>query len=337
MSVTYAESFLDVLHVAPTTAFNVRGYGALGDGVSDDTAFIQAAIDACQTANGGVVFFPAGRYKTTATLNVRDNCVHLQGAGAAFSTDVGDYTTMGGAMIVWKGASAGTVLSVEPTTGASATALLGFKLTDLTVEGYGAGATMAAIGIQLRSCRGFFLQNFFIMNCSTAGLDMTALAAGSLGEAHDTTRGYVGRGSVRALDGSANGAICIRLDGNATGAANTCCNHFEMLQLSHRGTSGNPAIELLNCDNNAFVSCYVNRFDGTNPGIRLNGSNTAADRVARNNYFVHCSAGDGGLIARATGLTHAATPNFAERYQRGNGEPAATVESGATFTYTTNP
>ncbi|NEE24028.1 hypothetical protein G3M53_00940, partial [Streptomyces sp. SID7982] len=43
-------------------------YGATGDGVTDDTAAIQAAIDAA--GNGGVVYFPRGVYRTSATLDL---------------------------------------------------------------------------------------------------------------------------------------------------------------------------------------------------------------------------------------------------------------------------
>lgn len=43
--------------------YNVKDYGAVGDGVADDTSAIDAAITAA--ANGGVVYFPPGTYKTT--------------------------------------------------------------------------------------------------------------------------------------------------------------------------------------------------------------------------------------------------------------------------------
>jgi hypothetical protein len=44
-----------------TYSLNVKDYGAKGDGVTNDTAAIQAAIDALKLV-GGYIFFPAGRY-----------------------------------------------------------------------------------------------------------------------------------------------------------------------------------------------------------------------------------------------------------------------------------
>ena len=64
---------------------NVVDYGAVGDGVTDDTAAIQAAIDAMNTAGGGTVYLPAtGRdnaYKVTSSLTLEQS-VHLVGAGS---------------------------------------------------------------------------------------------------------------------------------------------------------------------------------------------------------------------------------------------------------------
>ena len=45
-----------------TNIFDVTSYGATGNGITDDSAAIQAAIAAATTAGNGVVFFPAGNY-----------------------------------------------------------------------------------------------------------------------------------------------------------------------------------------------------------------------------------------------------------------------------------
>lgn len=56
---------------------NVKAYGATGDGVTDDTAAIQAA---CTAANG--VFFPSGTYKVTTPVTLKSNNF-IYGEGAS--------------------------------------------------------------------------------------------------------------------------------------------------------------------------------------------------------------------------------------------------------------
>ena len=62
--------------------FNVRDYGATGDGTTDDTAAIQAAINAAELITGSTyitathpatLYVPAGVYKITNTLNFLGN------------------------------------------------------------------------------------------------------------------------------------------------------------------------------------------------------------------------------------------------------------------------
>ncbi len=59
---------------------DVRDFGATGDGATDDTSFIQAALDAVP-ANGGIVYFPNGTYKVTSVLTVSKPCTRLLGPG----------------------------------------------------------------------------------------------------------------------------------------------------------------------------------------------------------------------------------------------------------------
>ncbi|HEX7655063.1 MAG TPA: glycosyl hydrolase family 28-related protein, partial [Verrucomicrobiae bacterium] len=54
-------------------------YAAVGDGISDDTAAIQAALNAAAANQGGIVYLPPGRYKTTTTLDVPGG-VELRGS-----------------------------------------------------------------------------------------------------------------------------------------------------------------------------------------------------------------------------------------------------------------
>ena len=57
---------------------SVEAFGATGDGTTDDTAAIQAAIDACPV--GGTVLLPTGVYKLTSALSFTQDAT-LMGAG----------------------------------------------------------------------------------------------------------------------------------------------------------------------------------------------------------------------------------------------------------------
>ncbi len=72
--------------------YDVRSYGARGDGLGKDTAALQAAIDAAAGHSGGTVIFPPGRY-LTGTLHLRSNVSLLLEAGATLvaSRDDADF------------------------------------------------------------------------------------------------------------------------------------------------------------------------------------------------------------------------------------------------------
>mgnify|MGYP005837550199 CR=1 FL=1 len=66
------------LGAAEPGGFNVRDFGARGDGQTDDTAAFQQALNTAGAAGGGVVFAPRGNYLFAGRLNV-PNAVTLRG------------------------------------------------------------------------------------------------------------------------------------------------------------------------------------------------------------------------------------------------------------------
>lgn len=94
--------FIDSVHLE---TFNVRLFGAEGDGTTDDSVAIQAAIDAAFGAGapdlGRRVFFPTGNYRITQALTWRDCNL------------VGDFENMA-VRLTWDGAAGATVLT-KPT------------------------------------------------------------------------------------------------------------------------------------------------------------------------------------------------------------------------------
>src|SRR5580704_11247063 len=79
--------------------FNVKSYGAIGNGTSDDTVAIRSAINAAVANGGGIIYFPAGTYAVDnqpgdtfsnplfpAIFNITTSNLVFMGAGASNTT-----------------------------------------------------------------------------------------------------------------------------------------------------------------------------------------------------------------------------------------------------------
>ena len=76
----------------PAEVFNVKKFGAAGDGATLDTPAIARTIAACRQAGGGRIVFPAGKYVTGTFEMFSDMTLEVQsGAVILASTNLSDY------------------------------------------------------------------------------------------------------------------------------------------------------------------------------------------------------------------------------------------------------
>jgi hypothetical protein len=140
-------SFLDAHH------FDVRNYGAVGDGSTDDSTAFQEAVSAASAAGGGVVFVPGGTWYLASTVALAQG-VSLHGAGH-------DATTL----LSGEGISAIQVVGTAP----AGMQTNSFTIRDMTIKnGSTASGTQAILDLQYCSERAIQIKDLTIHGASHA-------------------------------------------------------------------------------------------------------------------------------------------------------------------------
>jgi len=115
-----------VLDDSPKT---IKYYGAVGDGITDDTMAIQRAID-----HTGLVYFPPGEYAISRTLVVSNNGVTFQGCGTGWVAYMYGYSGKDvKTSLKWIGEEGGVMLKIGDGTNPNA----GCSIRDLLLDGNG--------------------------------------------------------------------------------------------------------------------------------------------------------------------------------------------------------
>lgn len=129
------------LQALGTTFFNVKAYGAIGNGVADEGSALTAANAAATAAGGGIVYFPPGVYRITAFQTLPANVTWLGNGGkssklaidsgvaaGAVRLDVAPAGALSGIIGMWLGAINGASPGIL--IGATAASSGEFHITD---------------------------------------------------------------------------------------------------------------------------------------------------------------------------------------------------------------
>jgi hypothetical protein len=153
------------------SVFDVRDYGAIGNGVADDSAAIIAALNAANAAGGAAVYFSAGTYLVNQTLPLYQNVYHYgdgigvsiiqQGAGATgslFKSAATDIFNFGGFTdLTLRGESSHSYIGIDLS---SVTGYLGiYHIDSIEVDGFGTGYYGAPFEYQNMTTRSTFKNN----------------------------------------------------------------------------------------------------------------------------------------------------------------------------------
>jgi hypothetical protein len=138
---------------------SVKDFGVAGDGTTDDTTKIQAAIDTVGAAGGGSLFFPRGIYQVSSPIKVRYDYVALQGevTGQPFTFGA---ATQGGTIIRAKSGFSGSHI-VQIAQDSPTRYLVNCAIQNIAVGGFNA---TSANGIY------WMVTNGFIRNCFLSGM-----------------------------------------------------------------------------------------------------------------------------------------------------------------------
>lgn len=150
---------------------SVKDFGAVGDGVADDTAAIQAAV----AANPGkLLLLPAGTYKITGTISQA-----VSGADAAVTGFIGDGSTQ----TIIDNQSGGPAFKVD--SGIEAVFAYDARFESLQIKS--AGSQAGTIGIQLDGCRFASIRNVRILGQGSHGV----YAYSTSGDLTDTAQIFI--------------------------------------------------------------------------------------------------------------------------------------------------
>ncbi len=286
--------------------FNVKAYGAKGDGITDDTAAIQSVIDLLPI-NGGVIYFPTGRYELSNTLIIKKHGVTLQGSKfvSTFADQINQQPGDIGTSVIEASSTLGfpnNTPIVQAGELGTSKMWTGGGVYDLVLLGTkGVGADRPGDCIDIFNVQAFRVIDNGLTKCYHGVLVRSDQAGGLSNVDVEHNIIYFNSGNaIRMADGSQENYVRFNYISNAVGygiytgdKGNTILNnHLEAISASTTLTFGGTAIFLSN--SRAFV--YNNDILTTDYHcIYIGASDTAVDDN-------HCNDPNTGLHSDGSGI-----------------------------------
>lgn len=244
---------------------SVEDFGAAGDGVTDDSAHIQAAINYLASVHGGVLNFAAKTYAITQTLAITTGNITLAGRGGDMPHD-GGANQAPATTLKWTNASGAVMVKFESPTGAANAKQYRGGMQGFLLD----GSSIATVGLFLHSWYGGQFSEIYVGNVTSSAYKLSCYVAGSLAEACDTQYNIFQRCQWRMITSaavqSADGFL-ITAD-TPGGGANSSFNTF----INCAGETYNGSgWHMGDADNNAFIACR-NYVTGGGYGALLEGA-----------------------------------------------------------------
>lgn len=313
---SFGDHFSDII--------NALDFGAKFDGVTDDSAAIQAGLNYLETLPyGGTLLLPVGNAAICSSLTVNKSNIHIKGVGVGNSRhDVGSSGVGANTALTWCGSAGQTMLTMAPDTDP----VNGQNLTNTGITGVRLDCNSSAgTGLLFKSISQSYVE-VYVTECTSVDVSLDTV---SLGEFNDVQNNEF---FITFLNTSTSG-IGLLLDGTGTSGVevgNPSFNRFRRVQGRIKNGNG---IQLNFADNNVFDAIKITvASGGTGIPILFNCSNASVGKVAYANEIDSYSS-NGTAISRGTSTcTYPAHDNVINHIDEANSTPLPTVETGSNMT-----
>jgi Pectate lyase superfamily protein len=270
--------FVDWITGQPTALVwkSLSDFGAVGDGVVDDTAAIQSAINSLP-ATGGVILVPLGNYKITSTINIGNGTsssastrqgVLLVGLGVPIlNTAITGYTVSLGPKFTWAGPANQSMFAINGP-------LFGWGFHNIAFDGQ---SIATVIGLQVISAAFGDCRDLSFIGCFRAVESVTVEVFGGLNHTDSLHNAYYNI-MIQLPDVTGATGFLLTGSGSATPTSDTDYNDISNVTFASSGAANKKyGFYLQVCDSNNIRNVQI-------PGGDVNFVSVSYDFNVNSNY-----------------------------------------------------